>query len=74
MWTEKQIVDVFLLANSFSDVDKYPGCFGFPLSRNKHYKNEWSIQKVAAAASPSRFLHIWWIFYSQIYFVDCALM
>ena len=48
--------------------------FGFPASWNKHYKNDWSIQKVAAAASPCRFLHIWWIFYSQIYFVDCALM
>lgn len=33
MWTEKQIVDVFLLASSFSDVDKYPGCFDFLLAR-----------------------------------------
>lgn len=32
MWTEKQIVDVFLLAISFSDVDKYPGCLYFLLA------------------------------------------
>lgn len=32
MWTEKQIVDVFLLVNSFSDVDKYPGCLYFLLA------------------------------------------
>ena len=48
--------------------------FGFPASPNKRYKNDWSIKKVVAAASPSRFLHIWWISYSQIYFVYCALM
>ena len=48
--------------------------FVFPASWNKRCKNDWSIQKVTAAASRSWFLHIWWIFNSQIYFVDCALV